>query len=349
MAFALMAQVLFIGGVSAVFASSPDSVSDTMTRQKLSVASGHTLVFDLSSAEDFAATDTLVYTFTDDPGTGAWTFPVDGFITSGVTFDDGASVTVAASCTGDEVTVEVAQTAKTVTVTACASYVSSSTDAVLTLVVPASVAITNPEVAGQYEINAVKGTETSQIEVPILADDQVSVTASVDTYINFGVATATGSDNAIDLGELAFSAVTSTAAGDNIVLTLDTNATGGTVVQVASANGGLASTVANYTLTSASETLAANQDSVSDTAGYGLQAQSVSPTSGTMTESSPYNGSSTAVGAVGTSFATIYTSPVDAGLVGASANVYVLAVPAKDTPAADDYTDTLTFRATGTF
>ena len=355
-------------GTGGFSSSSVESVN-VQARQKISTLSTHNFGFNMSSGTNFAAGDTMIITFQDDGG-GAWTFPADGdWVTGDFTFNDGTARTILAvgaspSCSSgaNNVTVTTSQSGKSLTVTACTGYTASGTGAPVALNV-VTARITNPEVAGSYEIwlTGSYGDLQSEFEVPILTDDQVSLTASVDTYINFNVTTSYGTDNALSLGEISFGSIASsndsnrpdgsggTLPVDNISLSLDTNATGGTLVQVMSASGGLASTVANYTLTSASETLAINQNSVSDTAGYGLQAQSVTPTRGTLTKQSPFAGSSNTVGAVSGTFATIYSSPADIGVVGASANVYVLAVPAKNTPAADDYIDTLTFRATGTF
>ena len=105
-------------------------------------------------------------------------------------------------------------------------------------------------------------------------------------------------------------------------------------------------------MSSATETLAINQNTKSDTAGYGLQAQAPSVTTGTLSAQTPYNGDGNAVGLIDATYRTIYATPTNstnAPVVGGTASVRILAVPARNTPAADDYTDTLTFRATSTF
>lgn len=365
----LSLSIALVASVSVASATVVDDAQDSMDRSKVSVDAVHTFVIDMSSAVDFAAGDTMIFTYKDLPSAGTWTMPT--FVAGDYDFNDGTARTEnVGSCPAGANNVQVALAAKAVTVTACSGYTASSAGAAVTFVVGSTNKVTNPGTAGQYEvwITGTYGDAQAEVEVPIMADDQVSVSASVDTYISFDVSTSLGSNNSINLGELRFSSVTSSndsrgtydgqtdLAADNISLTLNTNAYYGTVIQVMSANAGLKSTVAgNYTLTSASETLAANANTVSGLAGYGLQAQSYSPTQGTLTPQSPFNGATTAVGLVTTSFATVYQT---ANLTGSTSNpivangaasVYVLAVPAKDTPAADDYSDTLTFRATSTF
>mgnify|MGYP001559463901 CR=1 FL=1 len=374
---------VFSSAVSLVGASYVAGVSDTMSRQKLSVVSTHSIAVDMSTSVAVDAGDTFIYTFTDNPGDGTWTFPADGtWASTDFTFNDGTARTVLGTlgvggtpptCTPgvNNVSVTVNQSAKAITVTACSTYTASAASAIATLTIgTATGGITNPGgTAGSYEIwvTGSFGDSQSEAEVPTLTDDQVSVNASVDTYISFNATTSSGTAGTLSLGELSFAAVTSsndaartdaagsTLAADNISLTLNTNAYYGTVVQVSSANGGLKSTAAgNYTLTSATETLAVNQNTVSDTAGYGLQAQDSAPTVGTLTKQSPYSSTGNAVGLVSSTFATLYqtanlTGSTSNPIVGGSMVVYVLAVPAKNTPAADDYTDTLTFRATSTF
>lgn len=360
------------------------ATSDIMTRHKLSTISSHTLSVDMSAAQTLVAGETIIFQFKDLPSAGTWTFPLNtAWTTSDFTFNDGTARTVvtvgeAPTCTEgvNNVSVTADVTNKKLTVTACPTYTPSGAGAISTLTIGVAAGgtdrITNPGTAGRYEIwvTGTFGDSQSEAEVPILADDQVSVTATVDTYISFNVTTSNGSDNAINMGELDFAGnpvgdVTSsndatrldqagsTLPADNISMTLDTNAYGGTIIQVKSLNGGLKSTANGYTLTSATETLAINQDTVGDTAGFGLQAQTAGTTQGTLTKQSPYDGATTAVGLVDSTFRSIYATPTNdnatSPIIGGTAVVYVQAVPAKNTPAGDDYADTLTFRATSTF
>ena len=304
--------IALIGNPRTVNATIVQASSDTMTRHKLSTLSSHTLAVTLSASETLATGETMIFTYKDLPSAGTWTFPLDSAWAVGdFSLNDGSArgnpdeVGNSASCTGHSGTNDYIitndQANKKFTLTTCGSWSASGSGATVTLqvgtVAGGTDRITNPGTAGRYEIwiTGTFGDDQSEAEVPILTDDQVSVSATVDTYISFDVTTTNGSDNAINLGELNFAgnpsgSVTSsndtartnqagsTLPADNISLTLDTNAYGGTIIQVKSLNGGLKSTANSYTLTSASETLAINQNDVSDTAGYGLQAQTATTT-----------------------------------------------------------------------
>jgi hypothetical protein len=180
-------------------------------------------------------------------------------------------------------------------------------------------------------------------------DDQVTISATVDTYISFDldVAAAHGDSDApyaVALGELTFSSITT--ATDHIFVDLDTNSDGGASVSVRDINNGLKSAAAgDYTIASASETLQINQTTDD---GYGLQNATWSATSGAWTESGTYDVAGANVGAVATTWAEVANS-TSAAIVGGSGEILVKAVAAKATPAAIDYTDTLTFRAVGTY
>ncbi len=96
----------------------------------------------------------------------------------------------------------------------------------------------------------------------------------------------------------------------------------------------------------------ANNDYADRTVSFQNGEKGATTTQGTLTKQTPYNGDGNAVGILDTTFRTIYATPTNstsAPIVGGTAAVYIMAVPAQDTPAADDYTDTLTFRATSTY
>lgn len=137
---------------------------------------------------------------------------------------------------------------------------------------------------------------------------------------------------------------TVTTSSDKITATITTNATGGGLVYLYGANNGLKSTYAgNYTITSASNDLAAALE------GYGARGTAVTQTSGgPMRLISPYNGASNNVGVIDTAKRTLADStlvPVTSGQVS-----FELQAKAKTTtPSATDYTDILTVIATGSF
>ncbi len=228
--------------------------------------------------------------------------------------------------------------------------------------------ITNATTAGSKTVTVAAGADSGTFAVAIVTDDQVSVTASVDPSLTFNVgaeASATacagtfaGNGGTVALGTLTTGAVASSDASsvNHICSRVSTNAGSGAVVTVKSTNAALKSTSTPAdVINSATATL------VAGTSGYGLCAgsagadsgkDSTTPTGATPARVSPFNGTTCTssghdVGALTTSAQNAWT------LSGPSQNaffrMYVKAAISATVPAHNDYTDTLTFVATGTF
>jgi hypothetical protein len=227
---------------------------------------------------------------------------------------------------------------------------------------------TNPGSAGSYPIT-LAGTAgiTGSFAIAIVTNDAVSITASVDPTITFNVGaqasatacdgTFSGNGGTVALGTLTTSAVTSSDASSvpHVCTRVTTNAANGAIVTVKSLNAALKSTsVPGDTIPSATATPLATS-----TRGYGLCGGSSSdsgkdtttPTGSTPVAASPFNGTCTStdhnIGALTTSPQTVWS------IAGASQNayfrLYVKAGVSGTVPAHNDYTDSLTFVATGTF
>lgn len=362
MMMALMLNVLSfpLSAVRTAEATAVSSASDTMTRQEVSVDSSHTIQFDLSGSETLAAGETVIVDFNEDSSG----FVLDGgsLVVADIDFNDGTERTVvASSCVADEVEFSAVDATGIVTFTLCAGSTASSAGATVAIEIGTAAGgtdrLTNPASAGSVEINlsGTFGDDVFSIDVPVVDTDQVSVSATVDTAITFDLDIGDGSHAntntpyAIDLQELDFATLTneSTSSVSEIYLDLTTNADGGAVVQVKSANGNLSSASTSDNIPSATQT-----NAVSSTDGnYGLAAiQEASATEGTLTPAAPFNvhGTANAVGAVTTSFQTIFNTG-SAPIVDADGEVAVRAVAGSSTSEADDYGDTLTFIATATF
>jgi hypothetical protein len=195
------------------------------------------------------------------------------------------------------------------------------------------------------------------VTVPIIAGDQVSLTATVAESISFSVFAGTsnpGTFTSIPLGTLSTSSVTgSDGTKYSIYVDLSSNAGGGTVVSIASAYGGLESTSKPSDIISS---LAGTNLMVAGTANYGVCIISTSTTTGTLSKGASFAGacsrtpSSSNVSQVTTTPQTILYSA--AGTNGPNAGIAEIALDAAistTTPAHSDYADTLTFTATGTF
>ena len=197
--------------------------------------------------------------------------------------------------------------------------------------------------------------DSGTITVDIIDDDQVSITATVNQSITFDLDTATTDTNSDDpysvaLGTLTVGAVNrSDGTINSIWMDINTNASGGAAITVTSANGALESTaVPADTIPSATATMAAG------TANYGLCVAASTAASGSLDEVAPFDGATCVDGAVNT-VGGVTTSPQsildtnDAPIATGRAQVRVNAAISGVTKAHADYTDTLTFIATGTF
>lgn len=152
--------------------------------------------------------------------------------------------------------------------------------------------------------------------------------------------TETSPPYAIDFGSLTAASVANSPK--KIWIDFDTNGVAGGRVYVAGLNDGLRSTAANFTIASSTSNLG--------TAPSGFGAQGSSATQGgggPFVISSPYDGSSDNVGALNTTFQSIFSTgnPVTAGR-----GSFLLKVkPSSLTPASNDYSETLIIIAAGTY
>ena len=147
----------------------------------------------------------------------------------------------------------------------------------------------------------------------------------------------------LNIGQLSPGSVTT--ASDKIWVSLATNATNGGLIYILGTNTGLLSNTVSHTITTVSSDLA----NVGVTEGYGARNNSVSETSGGPMEAvAPYDGISDNVGILDTAKRTIYDSS-GAPVVGGRVSFLVKAKASNTTPSANDYADTITVLATGSF
>ncbi len=202
--------------------------------------------------------------------------------------------------------------------------------------------------------------DSGTITVDIIDDDQVGVTATVNQSITFDldVGTVGNEDTAtpytVALGTITTSDTRVSGATDTvnrIMMDLNTNASGGAVVTVRNANGAnglVSSSVPADNIGSADGAM------VDGTENYGLCVISVTQTTGTLSKAAPYDTGSCAADTetndihelttTGESIVST-TAPIAAGRAQIAVNAAISGV----TVAHSDYSDTLTFVATGTF
>ncbi len=203
--------------------------------------------------------------------------------------------------------------------------------------------------------------DSGTLDIPIVDDDTVAVTASVNSSLTFDLDTAAGGGDgesatpyAVDLGTIATSSVRVSGSTDSIqmiVLEADTNSSGGVVVTVRNTNGanGLVSTsVPADNIGSADGTMAAGtenygvcvDDDGADLSGFTISTGFSGDACDADSETNVIEGlSTTAANIVET------TGPVSA----AHAEVIVNAAVSGITSAHTDYTDAITFIATATY
>ena len=122
-----------------------------------------------------------------------------------------------------------------------------------------------------------------------------------------------------------------------------TNANNGGFLSISGTNNGLQSTTVAHTINSQTADLTAQPS------GYGARSNSATQTSGgPMTALTPFNGISDNVGALTSSRVYIYDTS-EAPVVGGRVSFELKAKASNTTPSANDYTDTLTVLATGSF
>jgi hypothetical protein len=357
--------------------AAPTGMSDTMTRLKASTASDHVIRHTLPSGKNFdstSSTDVLAYDF-------ASAFTLGGtWVTGDFTFNDGTArgvnavaqgagtTTVSCSDGANNVGIAIDTTAKTFRVRPCgSSYASSTNTTTVTFTIDGTATdgtLTNPATPGAYLETITMDDEGNapdtigQLQVYVMDDDQVTVTADVNATMTFDIdiQATCGSESAapytVALGTLSPSAVTT--APSRICLDLDTNAAAGAYVTVQGSGAADALESAGSGDSIGTAYGASPVALAAGTDGYGLCVESTSVVTGSATASAPYNGacSSQLVGGVDSAapqqILTTANAPVD-GATNQTASIQVKAAVSTTTAAANDYTDVLTFIATGTY
>lgn len=366
-------------------ATSITSTSDTMTRLKISTTADHTIVFTLPTGVDFDSTTQTDFLSVDFPHSSAFT-ESGTWVTGDFTFNDGTARTINAVAQGNgtidctvasgvnNVCVAVDTTNHIFRIKPSSNYTASATAATVTFTIDGTTTdgtLTNPSSAASYAIDVAECDEvascstsftsshTSQFAVGIIDDDQVTVTATVNASLTFDLDAASGGGNGessapytVALGTVTTTDTRVSGTTDTvqmIVAEADTNATSGVIVTVKNANGssGLVSTsTPGDNINSADGTMA------DGTENYGLCVATSGLTG--FSRAAPYNTDTCAVDSETNGVQLLTTAGENmlstAGAVSsAHAEIIVNAAVSGTTVAHTDYTDTLTFIATGTF
>lgn len=369
-------------GPELAIAASFTSNKDTASRLKLSTTADHVINFTLPTGVNFDASGNTDVIRVDFPATftqgGTWQ-------AADFTFNDGTARTVTnvsagagtITCTptggANNVCVAIDTTNLTFTVVPDTGYTASANAATVTFTIygttstgtgtltnPASVAATNIDYGMCDETasctTSYTNSHSSQIAFAIADDDQVTVTAVVGSSITFDIDTSvtdseTSAPYTVPLGTVTTADTRISGNTDSvnmIILEGDTSGAGGMVVTVRNANGanGLVSTsVPTDNINNAAATMA------NGTENYGICVATAalsgfSKAGSYSTGTCALNGLNDVKGLT-TTDANILS--VATPFTGGHAEVVVSAAISTATPAHNDYTDTLTFIATGTF
>jgi hypothetical protein len=286
-----------------------------------------------------------------DTGTARWT---DGANAGVVNATQTITTATCASETGDTAlpgVITAAGSGAVVTVSAVGATTSGTT---YCFDLTSATAVTTPTTAGEYHPTITIGTDSNTGALRIISNDQIVVTATVPPTFNFVLSgnTDTFSTN------LSTSSVVSTAGK---TVTITSNAASGWIVWVKNLNGSsgaatkgaLKSTAAsNYTIptTNANALGSASHTLSTGTEDYGLGTTITTDAGGggTVSLDAAYDGTSSKAGVLDpTNFRVVATSNGTAN--GDVIDLTERATIAGGTPAANDYTDTLTVIGAGNF
>jgi hypothetical protein len=340
-----------------------------LNRMKTGTATNLRLVFTNATA----GTNSAVIDFNGviDVGTAQWTNATPG----GVVFNGALTVSTATcpaetGATAFPATVTAAGlTAGTITVSTTATMAAATTYCVD---ITTTNAITTPTVAGEYhpQVATKTGgvtTDSTNVALRIIANDQVTTTAIVPPIFTFVINSAT--DNFVTNLSL-----TSTVSTTGVTATITTNAATGWITWVKGTNtatsgtanyGALRSaTAANYTIPSnATGTLGAvSHTNTAGTEDYGLAVTAITDAAGGGTVTADVDYDSTGGFATcsgngtcklgGISTSTFLPIAASTGTASGSGDVITFKERANisgATPAATDYTDTITVIGAGKF
>ena len=187
-----------------------------------------------------------------------------------------------------------------------------------------------PATTYQVKVRALQGKFTGSAFGPI------ATAATVSPSLTYSLVTSLTSSPPFPVGFPALTPGLVIDSSADAIVNVTSNANSGGSVYLRSLNAGLTSTSSSTTIASAST------DLTSATTGYGAIVTALTQTSGgPFTSVAPYNGTTNNVGALNTALQPIFTTL--APVTGGTGTVRLKAKSSNTTPAATDYSDTITF------
>ena len=198
----------------------------------------------------------------------------------------------------------------------------------------------DPGTTYYFKVKAERGGYTEGPWGPVASVATSNLTLSFDIDVA-ATDTESAAPYTVSMGALSVGSVTT--ATDNVWVDLSTNADGGGQVFVTSSNAGLYSATAAYTISSVTGDLSALSE------GFGIRYDTVAESSGgPLAAASPFDGTSDSVGQVTTVFQELFNT-TSAPIVAGRGSTLVKAKIKELTPSANDYAETMTMVAVGTF
>lgn len=200
-----------------------------------------------------------------------------------------------------------------------------------------------------FIVTGLQPSTNYEVKVKALQDNftesafsEVGSASTVATSLSFSVATSLTGTPPFDVNFASLPANTVTTAGASAQLAFSTNAVNGGTVYVSSSNSGLVSALASTTIPSATADLGVVAS------GYGAMVSSATQASGgPFTANAPYNMTGDNVGGLSTTLTAIISS--SSAVTTGNGTVELKAKTTATTPSSTDYSDIITFIATGVF
>lgn len=206
-------------------------------------------------------------------------------------------------------------------------------------ILTSTTAVTNPGI-GVYPVVITDGADSATVAINVITNDQVVVSATVPPTFTMSL-----SGNSDSLGTLSASAV-STSTG--VTATMSTNGNYGWFLWALDSQAGLRSTSQSKTIASVATGSNQTMNGVAiGTEKYALAVSAVSGTGALINANYAYNAGTTGGGLSTTTYNQIANGT--AAVSGATATIKTLADISATTPAATDYSDTITLVGAGSF
>ena len=341
--------------IAPVHAGVVSSASDVLSTIKESIVANHTITFTLNGSDTFSSTENITVTFPTGFNLASLSSPNDFDFRNAATDES-----VQTGACGATDTIRAVVSSQVVTFTACNSYTAEAAGSTIIIKIGTHASIgatgTNQitnQTAAQNNSDPkilIGGTEaTGSIAVEIVADNDVTVNATVDPSITCSFTGLTTTFASLTTGAISTS-------DTNTAITLSTNAGSGLNVTVYDAgnatNPGLyKSTATTYLIGSADGSYGNTITLAAGTDGYGLTAAASGGSGATLTVDGRFDASGGAneVGGLEVGAGAAVSIAAATGAVASRVLTITHKAAVSGLAPAGSYTDTITYVCSGIF